>query len=365
MDDGTRPSILENVRSELVDCLGESLGDRKVVERSPRCDDTAFGDGGELQGERRIDVGDRIGQGWEGHGERSELAGPFLVMEEVTPEPESAGDLSVVDAELGRHRLARSRPESPVRVVAAYAFVGGGQHAAAAGQATKPVATEVGVTDTEIHIAVIADVDNPLAPNVAIGVRDAVQGFAEYVNASCRTRDRCLADRKLVVDFYDSHLNPNDTRNAEIRACTNDFAAVGTAAVTLTTVDDIRGCTDQAGAATGLPDIPDVPAALVEQCSDESFSVLPPTVHCDTRARHPQTYDANVARGYYFTQKYGNLHGVYILTSDIPAVRVDVLGSGLGGLRDLRGTARASTPTPTSTSPLGARNRASTRPSST
>ena len=33
----------------------------------------------------------------------------------------------------------------------------------------KPAATEVGVTATEIHIAVMADVDNPLAPNIFVG----------------------------------------------------------------------------------------------------------------------------------------------------------------------------------------------------
>ena len=83
-----------------------------------------------------------------------------------------------------------------------------------------------------------------------------MQGFARYINASCATKNRCLAGRKLVVDFYDSHLNPNETRNAEIQACTNDFAMVGTSAVLLDNVDDMRNCKDRAGATTGIPDIP-------------------------------------------------------------------------------------------------------------
>ena len=37
-------------------------------------------------------------------------------------------------------------------------------HATSAGAAEKPAATEVGVTPTELHIAVIADVDTPLDP---------------------------------------------------------------------------------------------------------------------------------------------------------------------------------------------------------
>ncbi len=119
-----------------------------------------------------------------------------------------------------------------VALISAIAAVLATQATTAEGQANpeRPVATEVGVTGTEIHIAVIADVDNPIAPNVLIGARDAVQGFAKYINASCVTKNKCLAGRKLVVDFYDSHLNPNDTRNGEIEACTNDLAMVATSA---------------------------------------------------------------------------------------------------------------------------------------
>ena len=40
----------------------------------------------------------------------------------------------------------------------------------------KPKATDVGITATEIHIAVIADVDNPIVPNLFKGSVDAVEG---------------------------------------------------------------------------------------------------------------------------------------------------------------------------------------------
>src|SRR5262249_34656581 len=77
----------------------------------------------------------------------------------------------------------------------------------------KPKATDVGITDKEIHIAVIADVDNPIVPNLFLGSVDAVKGFAKYMNANGG-----LAGRKVVVDFYDSKLNANATTNAEIQA---------------------------------------------------------------------------------------------------------------------------------------------------
>src|SRR5262245_30997734 len=113
--------------------------------------------------------------------------------------------------------------------------------APATGQSSKekPAATEVGVTPTEVHIAVVADVD-PGVPNVGGSARDAVQAFARYANESCAKKNRCIAGRKLVVDLYDSKLNPNETVNAEITACANDFAMVGTLALFMPNVDNMR-----------------------------------------------------------------------------------------------------------------------------
>ena len=62
-----------------------------------------------------------------------------------------------------------------------------------------------------------------------------------------------LAGRKVVVDFYDSKLNGNESRNATIQGCENDYALVGTSALFLTEVNDIVNCADQAGAADGHP----------------------------------------------------------------------------------------------------------------
>jgi hypothetical protein len=228
-----------------------------------------------------------------------------------------------------------------VALVAAIAVALGVLATPAVGQATKaqPKATEVGVTPNEIHIAVIADVDNPLVPGVFAGSRDAVVGFAKYINASCATKNKCLAGRKLVVDSYDPHLNPTTTRTDEILACANDLAMVGTSAVTLESVEDMRNCKDQAGATTGIPDIPFLAAPLVQQCSNESFPVAPIGIRCATKDQHPQTYDSNVARGYYFLKKYGALHGIYLFSSNSKDGYDDEL-VGDGGLRDIGGVGR-------------------------
>ena len=152
-------------------------------------------------------------------------------------------------------------------------------------------ATEVGITPTEIHIAVVADVDSPLAPNVFKGSVNGVQAFAKYQNANGG-----LAGRKVVVDFLDSHLNPNETRNALITACNQDFAMVGTSVVFLNNTDDMTSCKDKSGAATGIPDMPFTALTVTHQCSPETFAVSPPQLICSTVNDHPQTYQASVGR---------------------------------------------------------------------
>ena len=198
----------------------------------------------------------------------------------------------------------------------------------------KPKATDVGITPTEIHIAVVADVDNPIVPNLFKSSVDAVKGVANYLNS--KAGGGGLAGRKVVVDFYDSKLSANATTNAEIQACENDVAMVGTSAVSLSSVDNMRNCKDSTGAVTGIPDVPFVTTALVQQCSDQSFPIAPPQVDCATKDLHPQTFHANVARGRYFNKKYGQgkLHGAYIFGADSKSARDSSFTSG-GAMREI------------------------------
>ena len=197
----------------------------------------------------------------------------------------------------------------------------------------KPKATDVGITATEIHIAVVADVDNPIVPNLFKGPVDAVKGAADFLNS--KAGGGGLAGRKVVVDFYDSKLSANATTNAEIQACENDVAMVGTSAVGLSSVDNMRNCKDSTGAVTGLPDIPFVSTALVQQCSDQTFPMAPPQVLCDTVTEHPQTFQPNIGRAYYYNQKYGTgkLHGAYVFGSDSKSARDSSFVSGIGQMR--------------------------------
>jgi ABC-type branched-subunit amino acid transport system substrate-binding protein len=205
-----------------------------------------------------------------------------------------------------------------VAFVATIVLVTAGTTAVAFAQGSsgdKPTATEIGVTDKEIRVAVVADVDTALAPGLFQGSVNGVKGWAKFVNANGG-----LAGRKLVVDFIDSKLNPDEARNAVIKACSEDFALVGTSALFLNNVDDVEGCVDQAGAVVGLPDIAVVTTEIPQQCSPTTYAVNPPTIVCSTKDDHPQTYQANAGRAFYYEKKFGkDLHGAFLFSSDLKA----------------------------------------------
>ena len=187
--------------------------------------------------------------------------------------------------------------------------------ASAQGGDEEPQATEIGVTEDEIRVAVIADVENPLAPGLFQGSVDGVEDWAKNVN-----RKGGLAGRKIVVDFIDSHLSADDARNAFIKACSEDFAVIGASALFLNNVDDIEACVDQAGNATGLPDLAVVTTEVVQQCSPTTFAINPPQIICDTVDEHPQTYQGNAGRYFYYAKEFGkDLHGVFLYSGDLKA----------------------------------------------
>jgi hypothetical protein len=178
-----------------------------------------------------------------------------------------------------------------------------------------PKATEIGVTAKEIHIAVIADVDNPFAPGLFKGAADGVRGAARYLNS--KAGGGGVAGRRLVVDFIDSKLTPHDARNGVITACSNDYAMVGTFALFLSNMDDANSCKDQAGAATGLPDLASVTTGVVESCSPVAFPVSPPALDCATKDQSPQTYHGNQFDSKYLLKTHkNNLHGAMIVSGD-------------------------------------------------
>jgi len=197
---------------------------------------------------------------------------------------------------------------------------------ATAGAANESLkATEVGVDATTIHIATSADVDNALAPALFKQGVAGVTGAVKYINATGG-----IAGRKLVMDFYDSHLNPNDSRNNVIKACQNDFAMVGNGMFLLTNFDDATACVDKAGQATGLPDLPAVTTFSTEACSPITFLIAGNPIDCSTLTSDPQTYSGLYGDSKYYLKTYGpKLKGPMVYSNDSKATAHVTSGLGL------------------------------------
>ncbi len=201
-------------------------------------------------------------------------------------------------------------------VVAAVTLTAPVAASGASDSSEKPTATEIGVSANEIRIAIIADVDNPIVPGVFQGSVDGVRGAARYLNS--KAGGGGVAGRKLVVDFIDAKLNANAARNATITACGRDLAMVGTSTSALTSVDDIVNCPDQAGAVTGLPDIPAINGA-VEGCAPLAYPINPNAAICSTVDQSPQTDQTNQGAFTYLAKQHKGLHGAYVYSNDSKA----------------------------------------------
>ena len=176
-------------------------------------------------------------------------------------------------------------------------------------------ATEIGVTADSIRIAVIADVDNPIRPGLFRGSRDGVLAAAEFINDNGG-----LAGRQLEVDFIDSALSADEARSALIQACEQDFAIVGTTALFMNNVDPALNCVDQAGAATGLPEVPVLQTELTHQCAPTAFPIIVVGVQCDTLDQPEQTVRTGQGHvKYHLETEKEDLHGVWVIASDLPS----------------------------------------------
>jgi ABC-type branched-subunit amino acid transport system substrate-binding protein len=98
-------------------------------------------------------------------------------------------------------------------------------------------ATDVGVTDGEITIGVIADLSG-VVPGLFKAAPDAVKAFAAMVN-----EDGGINGRQLVVKEFDTGTNDNGNRLAYEEACDQVFASVGSeSAFDTGGVDAVTAC---------------------------------------------------------------------------------------------------------------------------
>jgi ABC-type branched-subunit amino acid transport system substrate-binding protein len=159
-------------------------------------------------------------------------------------------------------------------------------------------ATDVGITATEIHIGVVADVDTPISPGLSQPLVSAVKAWGDQVNANGG-----LAGRKVVVTFYDSKLNPDEAVNAYTQACQNEFATVGSGAFVLLNPDPIQTCKDKTGNAIGLPDIAALTISAGTATSKSSYGII--QAGQDFTAAEPTFTVTEYGWAYYFGQLGG------------------------------------------------------------
>jgi len=202
-----------------------------------------------------------------------------------------------------------------VVLVGALGLVGALLPTAAAARPQQQAGGEIGVTADTIRIAVIADVDNAARPGLFQGSVDGVNAFAKFVNAN----GGLAGGRKVQVDFIDSKLSADEARNALVRACQEDFAIVGTTALFMNNIEPMTSCVDQAGKATGLPDVPVLQTETAHQCSPTSYAVIVVGLDCATKDAAEKKVTVRTGAAKYYTKRNKNLHGIFTLAGDLKA----------------------------------------------
>lgn len=176
-------------------------------------------------------------------------------------------------------------------------------------------ATDVGVTPDTITIEAMADVGSQFAPGLAQGSLDAVEAWVDYMNTKGG-----LACRELVLETYDSKIDPNEVRNGYTKGCQDAFAMVGTFALGIADITAATECTDMAGNQTGLPEIAAVHQGALQACNPVSFSVSGLGGPCPP-VEGVAEYTVSTAIGEYLSSVLPQgAHGMYLLPTTSPGL---------------------------------------------
>jgi len=174
-------------------------------------------------------------------------------------------------------------------------------------------ATDIGITPTTITVEVMADVGSPLAPGLFQGNFDAMNAFAKYVNAHGG-----IACRTLVVRTWDSKLDPTESKNGLIDACTNAVAMVGNNALFNPDVSPMTGCVDKSGQPTGLPDIAALANDIHETCAPTTYVIAGVSETCPVTNGVPRPEKVNIGAVLWYVKNFPGLHGLYMIPADLP-----------------------------------------------
>jgi ABC-type branched-subunit amino acid transport system substrate-binding protein len=187
--------------------------------------------------------------------------------------------------------------------------------AASAKCATPLQATDVGVTDKDITIQVMADVGSPLAPGLFQGNVDAVNAFAKYWNANGG-----IGCRQVKVVVWDSKLNAEESKNGLINACASALAMVGDNALFNPDMAPAETCKDKAGATTGVPDLTGLANDIHEQCSKLDYTMQGLSYPCPLQTGTQDLKAMAAVQKYYVDNvaKGTPLHGMFMVPGDLP-----------------------------------------------
>ena len=175
-------------------------------------------------------------------------------------------------------------------------------------------ATEIGVSEDTIKVIVLADSDNPLAPGLFEDAREGAFAWAADVN-----RRGGLACRDVEIEFHDTMLNPVETVNGFLKACSDALALVGTTVLFGQDTDDLVSCVDIDGNPTGVPDLAYITTEISHQCSPVSFHMNRPGAECPYSGGVRQYTAATGAVQWLLEQNGGDLRGVFIVPDDLPS----------------------------------------------
>jgi hypothetical protein len=181
---------------------------------------------------------------------------------------------------------------------------GDGENAACEGATLE--AGDTGVTADTITITVASDVGSQLRPALFQGSMDAINGWAEYINANGG-----LACREVVVEEFDTLLSPDEAKNSQIAACESSLAMVGTTALFMNDMSEAEGC--------GIPDFAVLQTEPAQQCSPVSFATIPATGECPYAGTGERTYHERLGSIDYYLENFDDLHGVWVIPADLPA----------------------------------------------
>jgi ABC-type branched-subunit amino acid transport system substrate-binding protein len=177
----------------------------------------------------------------------------------------------------------------------------------------------------------MADTGSQAIPGMANGSLEAVQAWAKLMNDGGG-----LACRKVQVRTFDSKIDPNESRNGYTDGCQNAFAMVGTFALSVADVSQLKECPDKSGAKTGLPEVPAVIQSSLHGCNATTFPVAGNGQPCPpTQGARPIT--VATAMGDYIKQVVGSdAHGIFVVANTSPATAQSVM-PGFRAMETLQG----------------------------